>query len=113
MELNDYQKMAYGTAQYPDRGFNLLYPALGLVGEAGETADKIKKFWRNHGITNAVQLSDEQKEALAKEVGDVLWYIAALASELSMDLSDIASMNLRKLYGRVERGTIKSEGDDR
>lgn len=113
MQLNDYQKMAFGTAQYPDIGSNLLYPALGIAEEAGEVAGKIKKFWRNHGVTDAAHLTEEQKNVLVKELGDVLWYAAAIATEAKVDLSFVASENLKKLYDRQERGVIKGEGDNR
>lgn len=111
--FDQYQEMALETATYPDVGHNLLYPALGLAGEAGEVADKIKKWWRNHAITAGSQLTSEQHSELNKEVGDVLWYIAAMASELKVPLWNIAQTNLVKLSDRRERGTIKSEGDNR
>ena len=113
LSINEYQKLAIETASYPDRGSNMIYPVLGLVGEAGETADKIKKFYRNLGITDAKKLNTEQKLGLAKEMGDVLWYLAALADELEIDLSYIAQLNIEKLYDRKARGVIKSEGDNR
>lgn len=113
MQFNDYQKMAYGTAQYPDRGSNLLYPALGIAEEAGEVAGKVKKFWRNLGITDGAKLDEGQKEVLKKELGDVLWYAAAIATEIGETLDTIAHLNLNKLYDRQERGVIKGEGDNR
>lgn len=113
MELNAYQHGAKSTIGYPDQGNNLIYPALGLAGEAGEAVDKIKKLWRNKGITSGSQLDAEQKLAIVLELGDVLWYIAALAGELNVPLGWIARQNLNKLADRAQRGVIKSEGDNR
>lgn len=111
--LNQYQQDAIQTASYPDRGKNMVYPALGLAGEAGETAEKVKKFWRNLGMINANELNAEQKLTVIKEMGDVMWYLAALADELSVDLSFVARMNIDKLRDRQARGVVKSEGDNR
>jgi len=115
MNFNDYQKKAFKTAQYPQKGDNLIYPTLGLVGEAGEFADKIKKYWRNSEKLElkSEDLSAGQIEALCLELGDKLWYIAVLATELNVSLDDIAYMNLTKLKDRKERNVIKSEGDNR
>lgn len=114
LTFNAYQAAAIQTASYPNLGANLVYPALGLVGEAGEAADKIKKFYRNtDGHMAAGQMTDVQRKELAKEVGDVLWYIAALAYELDIDMEEMAAMNIAKLRDRQERGVIKSEGDNR
>ena len=113
MNFNEYQHAALQTADYPDRGNNLLYPALGLAGESGETVDKIKKYWRNNGVTSGKQLNDEQRHLLLLEVSDVLWYCAALASELGVPLEAIADLNIKKLNDRRARGVIKSEGDQR
>lgn len=111
--FHEYQQAALGTATYPDLGKNMVYPALGLVGEAGEVAEKVKKFWRNLGITNAGELNAEQKTTIVKEMGDVLWYLAALAEELSVDLTYVAGLNIEKLQDRRARGVVKSEGDNR
>lgn len=113
MDFNEYQKLAGETASYPDKGDNLIYPALGLAGEAGEAVDKIKKYWRNQGITASRALAYEDRLALIKEVGDVLWYIAALATELQIDLEDVAKINIAKLQDRKARNVINSEGDNR
>jgi NTP pyrophosphatase (non-canonical NTP hydrolase) len=111
--LNEYQIEARKTGDYPQMGGNLIYPALGLSGEAGETVDKIKKLWRNKGITRGTVLDAADRTALIKELGDVLWYTAAIASELGTTLSFVAAENIRKLHDRANRGVIKSEGDDR
>jgi NTP pyrophosphatase (non-canonical NTP hydrolase) len=110
MQLNEYQKKARETAHYPrQEGREWIYPALGLAGEAGEVADKIKKVLRDHdGI-----VSDDRREALKKELGDVLWYVAQLSTELNIELDDVAQTNLEKLFSRMERGVISGDGDNR
>ena len=113
MNFNEYQKEAWTTAQYPEMGSNLLYPALGLSGEAGEVSEKIKKLWRNNGITSGEALSLTQSDELAKELSDVLWYVSALSKEIGYDLETIAVMNINKLRDRQKRGVIKSQGDNR
>lgn len=109
MTLEEYQQRSRVTALYPDAGNNFVYPTLGLVGEAGETADKIKKVIRD----NAGVMTDEVKVEIGKELGDVLWYIAQLATELKLDLNDIAQQNLEKLLSRKARGVISGSGDNR
>jgi len=109
MDFNMYQQRAMETAVYPNKGNNIIYPTLGLCGEAGEIAEKIKKMIRDSGGV----LSDELRRALKKELGDVLWYLAALAEELNLDLADIAQTNIDKLYDRKRRGKLHGSGDDR
>lgn len=109
MNLSDYQQKASTTALYPNAGANLYYPALGLGGETGEVLNKVKKVMRDHGGT----VTDEYREILRSELGDVLWYVAALARELGLDLDDIAQGNLEKLFSRQERGTLGGDGDQR
>ena len=109
MEFNEYQKRAKETAAYPNIGKNLTYPALGLVGEAGEIANSIKKIFRDD---NEV-LTKERKELLKKELGDVLWYIAQLGTELGIDFETIAEQNLEKLASRKKRNVIIGSGDNR
>lgn len=113
MDFNVYQNRAMALAQYPQLGANILYPAMGLAGEAGEAIDKVKKIWRNQGLTSAAGYSAEQRKELAKEIGDVLWYISATAFEMGYSLEDIAQMNLAKLEDRTARGVVKGEGDNR
>ncbi len=109
MDLNSYQTAALQTAIYPNMGMNFPYPALGLVGEAGEVADKLKKVIRdNDGV-----LTDPVRDAVAKELGDVMWYLAVLAYELDYDLNTIAQNNLDKLASRQERGVLTGSGDNR
>ena len=109
MNMNEYQEAALETAIYPNKGSNFVYPALGLTGEAGEVADKLKKVIRdNMGV-----LTDPTRDAVAKELGDVLWYVATLAHEMDYSLDQIAEMNLMKLYSRKVRDAISGSGDDR
>ena len=94
---------------YPKIGEGYVYPALGLVNEAGELTGKIKKIFRDDGGI----LTDEKKEAIKKELGDVLWYLAQIATEMGIPLEDIAKTNLEKLFSRLERGKIHGDGDER
>lgn len=112
MNLNDYQKEAISFAIYPkSKEWDLpLYPALGLAGEAGEVAEKIKKLMRD---TDANILTEDQKREIAKELGDVLWYVANLAADIDYDLEEIAGMNIEKLQSRKERNALKGSGDNR
>ena len=109
MNFTEYQNLALSTAIYPKK-YETIYPALGLCGEAGEVAEKIKKSIRD-GLHN---WPDEQfKEELTKELGDVLWYISALASDLDISLNEIAESNLQKLASRKKRNKIGGSGDNR
>jgi NTP pyrophosphatase (non-canonical NTP hydrolase) len=108
VELADYQRLSRRTAEYPREAW-LSYPALGLAGEAGEVAEHAKKAIRDDGGT----VSEQRREALSKELGDVLWYVAQLASELDLDLEEIAQGNLDKLLSRQRRGVLSGSGDDR
>jgi NTP pyrophosphatase (non-canonical NTP hydrolase) len=107
--LSDYQTRSRVTAVYPNAGDNLVYPTLGLAGEAGEVAEKVKKLIRD----DAGVLSDERRAAIAKELGDVLWYVAQVATEAGLDLDEIAAANLEKLLSRAQRGVLQGSGDDR
>jgi NTP pyrophosphatase (non-canonical NTP hydrolase) len=108
MELSEYQRRSRRTAEYPREAW-LAYPALGLAGEAGEVAEHAKKAIRDDGGT----VSAERKAALSKELGDVLWYVAQLATELGLDLEEIAQQNLAKLLSRQQRGVLSGSGDER
>ena len=109
MDFETYQKQARKTAIYPDLGHNNIYPTLGLVGEAGEVAEKVKKVLRDkHGI-----FDDNSKQEIKKELGDVLWYLANLCSEFQFSLNDVAETNLDKLKKRAIRGKIPGSGDNR
>jgi NTP pyrophosphatase (non-canonical NTP hydrolase) len=109
MLLSEYQSRSRETAVYPGAGDNLLYPTLGLCGEAGEVAEKIKKMIRDDGGV----LSAERRDALSKELGDVLWYLAQLATEADLDLAEIAEANIAKLLSRRDRNVLQGSGDDR
>ena len=109
MNFTEYQAAALETAVYPDRGENLYYPAIGLNGEAGEVAEKVKKLMRDHGGV----LTDEYAESIAKELGDCLWYISEVATQIGASLEAIAQMNIDKLESRKVRGKIQGEGDYR
>jgi NTP pyrophosphatase (non-canonical NTP hydrolase) len=108
VELSEYQRLSRRTAEYPREAW-LTYPALGLAGEAGEVAEHAKKTLRDDRGT----VSDARRAALAAELGDVLWYVAQLATELDLQLEDIAQGNLEKLLSRQRRGVLSGEGDDR
>lgn len=109
MDFKEYQKKSQKTAIYPNKGKNYIYPTLGLAGEAGEVAEKIKKVIRDKsGI-----IDKETKEEIKKELGDVLWYVSQIASELKIPLNDIAEKNIEKLFSRLKRGKIKGSGDNR
>ena len=109
MEFNEYQKKARLTAIYPDIGSNPVYPTLGLTGEAGEVAEKVKKVIRDKKSI----FDDESKNAIKKELGDVLWYVSNLCSELNLNLDDVANINLAKLNSRMKSNKISGSGDDR
>lgn len=109
MDIQEYQKKAWETAIYPNKGKNLSYPALGLGGETGEVLEKIKKITRDEGS----EITKEKKEELVKEMGDVLWYLAALATELNLNLKEILEKNISKLNSRKERKVLHGSGDNR
>jgi NTP pyrophosphatase (non-canonical NTP hydrolase) len=113
MDFKEYQEKSRVTAVYPNKDNDFMYPTLGLVAEAGEIADKLKKHMRDDGIFTPRELSPEQKLELAKELGDVLWYISQLCTEMHQDLGDIAQLNIDKLYSRMDRGKLGGSGDNR
>lgn len=106
--LDEYQAFVRSTKVY-DREYKLVYPVLGLVNEAGEVAGKVKKLMRDDGG----QLSQERFEDIVSELGDVLWYITAVADDLGITISDVFYDNFMKLKSRQERGMIKGNGDHR
>jgi NTP pyrophosphatase (non-canonical NTP hydrolase) len=108
MDFSHYQRETAKTAIYP-REHAVVYPALGLAGEAGEVAGKVKKALRDEDGT----FSDDRKNAIRLELGDVLWYVAQVASDLGLELEDIAAANLLKLAGRQGRGALGGDGDYR
>jgi len=109
MKFKEYEDAAASTAIYPNRGNNLVYTTLGLCGEAGEVAEKVKKIIRDKGGV----LTPEDKTEIAKELSDVLWYLAMSASEVGSDLTAIAEINMKKLSSRKERGVLQGSGDNR
>jgi NTP pyrophosphatase (non-canonical NTP hydrolase) len=111
--FDQYESEIVMLAAYPNVGHNMVYPALGMVGESGEVAEKVKKFWRNTNRTDGNDLTLDERQMLAKEVGDVLWYASALSREIGMTLGEVAALNSAKLRDRRERNVIKSEGDSR
>jgi NTP pyrophosphatase (non-canonical NTP hydrolase) len=108
IELSDYQRLSRRTAEYPRQAW-LAYPALGLAGEAGEVAEHAKKAVRDDGGL----VTGERRQAISRELGDVLWYVAQVASELGLDLDEIAQANLDKLLSRQRRGVLAGSGDNR
>jgi NTP pyrophosphatase (non-canonical NTP hydrolase) len=108
VEFGEYQTLSRRTAEYP-RDAWLSYPALGLSGEAGEVAEHAKKAIRDE----RGRVSEERRAAIAAELGDVLWYVAQLASELELELEQIAQANLTKLISRQRRGVLSGSGDNR
>lgn len=109
MNFSDYQKESRKTAMYPDKDHNFVYPTLGISGKSGEVAEKVKKILRD----KEGKVDEEDKKEIAKELGDVLWYIAQLSSELGLDLDDVARGNIEKLRSRKERGVVHGNGDNR
>ena len=108
--FDEYQEKAFSTAIYPGAGEgNIVYPTLGLNGEAGEIAEKVKKVIRDSGG----EVSPELRETLKKEIGDVLWYVAVLSRELGLGLEEVADANLVKLASRRDRDRISGSGDER
>lgn len=109
MNFNEYQQKSRKTAGYPAIGHPVIYPTLGLANEAGEVAGKIKKVFRDKGG----EINEETKSALKAELGDVLWYLAQISTELGLSLDEVAEYNIQKLYSRLERGKIRGDGDNR
>ncbi len=109
MNFSDYQTKSRLTAKYPAIGHGVIYPTLGLTNEAGEVAGKIKKIFRD----KAGVIGEAEREALKGELGDVLWYLAQVCTEMNLSLEDVAEHNLEKLFSRLDRGKIGGDGDDR
>ena len=110
MTFQEYQNLSRQTAIYPNKDNNFVYPTLGLAGETGEVVEKIKKVLRQDkgGV-----LDEQTKQEIAKEMGDALWYLANLATELGLSLENIANDNLEKLLSRQERDKLHGDGDNR
>lgn len=103
-QFNNYQEFVREMKVYPEK-HAVVYPTLGLIGEAGEISEKIKKWLRGD--------RELDKEALLKELGDPLWYIAALADDLGFTLQEVVDANVAKLSSRKERNLLHGEGDNR
>lgn len=108
LTMNEYQQLALETAIYPEE-YNIVYPALGMAGEAGEVADKVKKVIRDCDA----DFTPVKCEEIAMEIGDVMWYCAVLADRIGYRLDTIGRMNHRKLKSRQERGALSGSGDHR
>jgi len=104
MTFNNYHEFVKSMKVYPEK-HAIIYPTLGITGEGGEIAEKVKKWLRGDRELDKVEL--------AKEAGDVLWYVTSLADDLGYTLEDIAAMNIEKLSSRKERGVQKGDGDNR
>lgn len=113
--LDMYQKIAQGSAIYPGKGqpMGLVYCALKLNGEAGELAEHVGKALRDDDYGYGSPMKPERREAIIKEIGDGLWYLAAICSEFGLTLSEVAAINLDKLCSRGERGVLQGSGDNR
>jgi NTP pyrophosphatase (non-canonical NTP hydrolase) len=109
MDFTTYQEKSRRTAKYPAIGHPVIYPTLGLANEAGEVAGKVKKIFRDKGGV----IGESEREALKGELGDVLWYIAQVCTELEISLDEVAEGNIENLNSRLERGRIGGDGDDR
>ena len=107
--FKEYEEAMSWTAIYPNAGKNIIYPTLGLCGESGEFAEKIKKVIRD----SHNEISMELRELLILELGDVLWYLSALCKELDTDLETVAEANIEKLYSRKDRDMLGGSGDQR
>ncbi len=109
MTFDEYQKTSKETAVYKPGDTVLYYLGLGVTGEAGEIAEKLKKILRNHdGV-----IDDDARDNLKKEMGDVLWYLSQLSTELGLSFSDVAQTNITKLQDRKDRNVLKGAGDNR
>ena len=109
MNFTDYQDESRKTAIYPNLGNNWVYPLLGLSGEAGELANTLKKVLRDHDG----RMTEDVLAKVRAEIGDCIWYMANLCTELNLSLGAIAADNLEKLQRRQQRGTLHGSGEDR
>jgi NTP pyrophosphatase (non-canonical NTP hydrolase) len=107
--FREYQRESRKTWSVIAMDHSIVYPTLGLVNEAGEVAGKIKKIFRDKGGA----IGAAEREALKYELGDVLWYLTQICTELDLTLEEVAAANIEKLFSRLERGQIQGEGDHR
>lgn len=108
MDMKTYQRKALNVNMVPPE-FKLLHAVLGLVGEAGEVAEKFKKMYRDKGGL----MNEAFKADIRKECGDVLWYISDVCTQVGLSLDDVACYNIEKLESRQARGVLGGSGDDR
>jgi len=108
-DFNDYQRESRKTWSLIHTDHAIVYPTLGLTNEAGEVAGKVKKIFRDKGG----KISDQDREALKQELGDVLWYLTQICTELDITLQEVAETNIDKLFSRLERDQIRGDGDHR
>lgn len=108
MNFSEYQARARETAIYPEK-YKVIYPCLGLFGECSEVCELIKKWIRDEDCV----MSPERLEKIKSEISDVYWYIAALCTDLGLDMNEIAEFNIKKLQSRKERGVLKGDGSNR
>lgn len=108
LTFDKYHHLAMTTKKYSGK-YRLTYPTLGLVGEAGEVANKVKKVFRD----DDGKFTEKRRDDIVNELGDILWYIAALADDMGVPLDVIARQNIEKLLKRDQEGTLQGEGDDR
>ena len=108
-DFNDYQRESRKTWSLIHTDHAIVYPTLGLTNEAGEVAGKVKKIFRDKGG----KISEQDREALKHELGDVLWYLTQICTELDLTLQEVAETNIEKLFSRLERNQIRGDGDHR
>lgn len=108
-DFDDYQRESRKTWNLIRMDHALVYPTMGLVNEAGEVAGKVKKIFRDR----QGEITEADREALKQELGDVLWYLAQICTELDLSLQEVAEANVVKLFSRLERGQIRGDGDNR
>jgi NTP pyrophosphatase (non-canonical NTP hydrolase) len=108
-DFQKYQEQSRKTWSLIHTDHAIVYPTLGLTNEAGEVAGKVKKIFRDKGGV----IGDEDREALKGELGDVLWYLTQICTDLGLSLEEVAQANIEKLFSRLERDQIRGEGDDR
>lgn len=115
LDANKYQMMSQTTAIYPGKSapLGLMYVALKLSGEAGEFSEHLGKAMRDDGFSMGNDLTDAHKELLIKELGDVMWYVAAACTELDVTMAEVMHANLEKLRDRAARGVLGGSGDSR
>lgn len=109
LDFDIYQKFCKSTAVYPKIGKSFVYPLIGLQGEVGEVSEKIKKLFRD----DKGKLTEEKRTEIAKELGDVMWYLAQISTELDLKLSEVVKGNIEKLSSRKERNALHGSGDNR